>query len=336
MTKYRLWICISIIPLFSSILFQEEISGEYKELNSRAKIKWIKKSPMPGPLYAFDAATVEGKIFAVGGRGSKEKYGRYNYVFDTQTEEWEVRKELIYDRSNHAVVALEGKIYVFGGNENPDKTEVYDPSFDRWKELAPMPTPRQHINYSAAAVGGKIYLMGGIEKRSERDYVITDKNEMYDPVANTWIERTPIPSKRQIPAVTSFKGKIYVISGTDSNWDDQATVFVYDPKTDQWQTKANMPDARYVSGVAVVHEKIVVITGIRSTYKKSKIFLYNPENDSWHYLGELPHYFMLAGVASLKDRLYILGGSDLEFILFTCLEGTFFFGGKSLEGHFYG
>ena len=86
-----------------------------------------------------------------------------------------------------------------------------------------------------------------------------------------------------------------------------------------------MPEARYISGVAVIQKKIVVITGIRSSYKKSKIFMYHPLKDAWDYLGELPHYFMLAGVASARDKLLILGGSNLEFILLTCLEGDISF-----------
>lgn len=319
MRKY-LWLCIFLILLFSYFQFPEEIPGENEEPNPGAKIEWIKRSPMPGHLYAFDAASIGHKIFAVGGRGGKKKYFKYNYIFDQQTNTWEIRRELIYNRSNHAVVAFEGKIYVFGGNENPDKTEVYDPNKDAWRELAPIPTPRQHINYSAAAADGKIYLMGGIEKRGEREFAITDKNEVYDPTTNTWAEKKPIPFKRQMPAVTSLKGKIYVISGTNSDWDDQATVFVYDPETDHWETRANMPEARCISGVAVVHQRIVVITGIRSTYKKSKIFTYDPEKDTWDYLGELPQYFMLAGVASVEDKLFILGGSNLESILSTCLE----------------
>ena len=38
---------------------------------------------------------------------------------------------------------------------------------------------------SAAAVNGKIYVIDGIEKRSEREYIITDKNEEYDLATNT-------------------------------------------------------------------------------------------------------------------------------------------------------
>lgn len=314
--KVNRYSIILLIIVLSGLLFVPE---------KAPSIEWTKKSPMPGPLYAFNAAAIGSRIYAVGGRGGKQGYGRYNYVYDQKRDSWEVRKDLIYDRSNHAVVTSGGKIYVFGGNENPGKVEAYDPEKDSWKELADIPTPRQHINYSAVACRGKIYLIGGIEKRGERDFIITDKNEMYDPATNTWTEKAPIPSKRQMPAAICFEDKIYVISGTDEKWDDQTTVYVYDPGSDSWETRASMPEARNISGVAEVDGRIIVVTGLHGNYKKSKAFMYDPENDVWHSLSELPHYFMLAGVVSLNDRLYVLGGSNLESILSTCLEGNISF-----------
>lgn len=288
--------------------------------NSGIKIKWEKRLPMPGHLYAFDAVTIDNKIYAVGGRGNEEGYHRNFYQYDLGKNQWEIKKELIFDRANHAVVALGGKIYVFGGNDNPSKSEVFDPHNNSWEELADMPTPRQHINYSAAAVNGKIYVIGGIEKRSEREYIITDKNEEYDPATNTWKEKAPLPAPRQIPAVVSFQNKIYAISGTDSKWEDQSTVFLYHPEKDSWESRAQMPEARYINGVAVVKNRIIILTGIRSDYKISKIFVYDPELNRWHYLGELPLNFMLAGVTSAKDKLYVLGGSTHDHILSACWE----------------
>ena len=84
-----------------------------------------------------------------------------------------------------------------------------------------------------------------------------------------------------------------------------------------------MPEKRPISGAAVVEDKIVVITGVNGrNCKESKIFVYEPLKDQWHDLGKVPSSFMLAGVASIGDKFYILGGSDLENILFQCLEGT--------------
>ena len=108
------------------------------------------------------------------------------------------------------------------------------------------------------------------------------------------------------------------------NFDDQNEVFVYDPENDTWQTKTSMPETRFISGVAAVEDKIVVITGVDGRrYRESKVFVYEPLKDRWYDMGEVPRSFMLAGVTSIGDKFYILGGSDLENILYQCLEGTF-------------
>jgi N-acetylneuraminic acid mutarotase len=146
-------------------------------------VQWKKKCNMPGPLYAFDAATVGNKIYAIGGRGKEERHDRYTYVYDAIKDSWEVKKEPMFPRSNHAVAALGNKIYVFGGNDSANKAEVYDVDADTWRELAPIPSPRMHINYSAAVCNDKIYLIGGLEKKRGIYYdTDSNKNEMYDPL----------------------------------------------------------------------------------------------------------------------------------------------------------
>jgi len=279
---------------------------------------------LPGPLYAFNAATIGNKIYAIGGRGKEERHDRYTYVYDTIKDSWEVKKEPMFPRSNHALAALGNKIYVFGGNDSANKVEVYDVETDSWKELASIPSPRMHINYSAAVCNDKIYLIGGLEKKGGIYYdTDSNKNEMYDPLKDTWTEKAPLLSPRQCAAAVTFENKIYVISGK-INFDDQDDVFVYDPNTDSWITKTSMPETRFISGVAVVKDKIVVITGVNGrSCLEPKIFAYEPLKDQWHDLGKVPQKFMLAGVTSRGDKFYILGGSDLDNILFQCLEGTF-------------
>ncbi len=323
-----------ILVLFVAALAyaQEDINKAAREGNLVAvkallknpvvEINWAKKSPIPGPLYAFDAVTMGQRIFAVGGRGEENGFNRYLYQFDLEKDIWTRKKDLIYARSNHAVTVLEDKIYVFGGNENPTRTEVYDPQTDLWKELAEVPSPRMHINYSAVVSNGKIHVIGGIEKRSDKEFIITDTNLEYDPATNTWAGRKPLPSPRQNAAIVSVGDTIYVISGTDAQFVDQTTVFAYHSKNDSWETKAAMPEARFINGVAVVKDRIIVCTGKTPDYDVCKVFAYDPKSDKWHYLGELPQYFMLAGVTSANDRLYVLGGSNHEIILSTVWEAN--------------
>ena len=285
------------------------------------KIEWKNKTNMPGPLYAFNAVSMGNKIYAIGGRGKKKNHDRYNYVYDVTLDKWEVKREPMFSRSNHAVVALGKKIYIFGGNSNQNKVEVYNTSTDRWKELAPIPTPRMHINYSGAVSNGKILLIGGIHRTGERKFEVTDKNEEYNPSSNTWAEKRPLPAPRQANAVVNFQDKIYSIGGQNGKFENQKEVFVYTPETNSWELKAEMPQARFISGVAVIKNKIVVITGIVPDFKKSKVFIYYPIKDQWLDSGELPDYFMLAGTTSVQNKLYVLGGSDYKQILTRCLEG---------------
>ena len=299
--------------------------GEQRQSDPIPEISWEKKTPMPGPLYAFDAVTLGQRIYAVGGRGDKEGFNRYLYQYDLGRDTWSVKQDLIHARSNHAVAVLDDRIYVFGGNENPNRTEVYDPRADSWKELAEMPIPRQHINYSAVTSNGKVYVMGGIEKRAAKEFVITDMNQEYDPATDTWTDRIPLPSPRQNAAIVSIDDTIYVISGTDSEFVDQTTVFAYHPATDSWETKAPMPEARFINGAAVVKGRIIVCTGKTPDYDICKIFAFDPQSDKWYRLGELPEYFMLAGVTSANDRLYMLGGSNHEIILDTVWEAEITF-----------
>mgnify|MGYP001027526297 FL=1 len=280
---------------------------------------------MPGPLYAFDAAAFGNKIYAIGGRGKERGHDRYTYVYDAGNDSWDVKKEPLFPRSNHAVAALGNEIYVLGGNDSAGKAEAYDVEADIWKELAPVPSPRRHVNYSAAACGGKIYLIGGLEENvGPDDDPDSKKNEMYDPANNTWTERAPLPSPRSTAAVMAFENKIYVISGKLKH-EDRKEVFIYDPATDAWQTGAPMPQARFISGVAVVRDKIVVITG-DWPHRESDIYVYEPSEDRWNDLGKVPRNFRLAAVASIGDRFYILGGIDMDDNrLIQCLEGTLTF-----------
>jgi len=63
--------------------------------------------------------------------------------------------------------------------------EVSSSSEDSWATLAPMPVAR--MQFGVAAVDGKIFAIGGRNDWINR-YLGT--NEMYDPLTNTWIERT--------------------------------------------------------------------------------------------------------------------------------------------------
>jgi len=61
------------VILFAVVLTVSSVTAQHSSGSGAVFIvQWNKKCNMPGPLYAFDAATLGDKIYAIGGRGKEE------------------------------------------------------------------------------------------------------------------------------------------------------------------------------------------------------------------------------------------------------------------------
>src|SRR6185295_13367925 len=92
--------------------------------------------------------------------------------------------------------------------------QAYDPATNTWKELTPMPTPRNHA--AIGVVNGKVYVIGGrvgaafISLASDTSLV-----EVYDPATDTW--GTPgarMPTTRSALAYGVYNNRIYIAAGS--------------------------------------------------------------------------------------------------------------------------
>jgi len=134
------------------------------------------------------------------------------------------------------------------------ETAIYDPATDRWREAAPILTPRDHL--TAAVAGGLVYAIGGRPLDPDRNY---DVVQAYDPATDRWTKRSAMPSRRGGLAAV-LDGAIHVVGG-----ETRGSVFanheVYDPTTDRWTTAPALPVARHGLAAAVVRGKLYVIGG---------------------------------------------------------------------------
>jgi N-acetylneuraminic acid mutarotase len=134
-------------------------------------------------------------------------------------------------------------------------TAIYDPATDRWRDAAPIPTPRDHL--TAAVAHGLVYAIGGRPLNPDRNY---DVVEAYDPATDRWTKRSVMPSRRGGLAAAVLDGAIHVIGG-ESRKSVFANHEVYDPATDRWTTAPALPVARHGLAAAVVGGKLYVIGG---------------------------------------------------------------------------
>jgi N-acetylneuraminic acid mutarotase len=119
---------------------------------------------MPTPRDHLAAATVDGKLYAVGGRIEVDfdRNLNVNEEYDPATDTWTQKSTLPTPRSGIAAASVEDVVYVFGGegsNGTFTENEAYVPASDEWSAASPMPTARHGIG--AAVHNGEIFVMTG-------------------------------------------------------------------------------------------------------------------------------------------------------------------------------
>ncbi len=286
---------------------------------------WSTAAPLPAPRTEMKAATIDGKIYLVGGSWDEalepERISNYTTGFlteyDPETNSWRELARAPEGLTHQAVAALDGKIYVLGGFGGSQHTlsspgaYVYDPATDDWETLPSPPSGRQGGG-ALASVGGMIHAIGGRTMGDGEGSNVFGDHNVYDPSTNAWHEAAPLPTPRDHAAVFVFDGKIHVIGGRVGETDANVGLHdIYDPATDSWMSAPPMPTARSSLAYAEYRGLLFIAGGEckpeRGTYEQ--VEAYDPASNSWQIFPALPaarHAFS-AGVAD--DKLFFFGGS---------------------------
>ena len=137
---------------------------------------WHTAASMPTKRTEVATATLEGKIYVVGG----------------------FEKPRLGNVMNFAITP---------------SVEVYDPETDTWASKAPLPVGLHHIGIGV--VGGRLYVIGGYSKSGFSVWNPVATVYAYDPSTDSWTERAPMPTARGALSVTEYDGKLYAIGGYD-------------------------------------------------------------------------------------------------------------------------
>jgi N-acetylneuraminic acid mutarotase len=249
---------------------------------------------------------------------------------------WITRATLTVTRSAHAVATVtnaagQSIVYVIGGltasGRWPNaKVAAYNVATNTWTWPRPLPVELAGSN-GAGVINGKIYVSGGWtlsggEWPSSALY-------MYDPAANTWTRKRPMPVvtidyEDYYPGgsgVTGvINGKLYVIAGcfqAQDPWGYFETCnplfFRYNPATDGW-TRLRSPFGSNTPthspyGGGVIGGKFY-LTAASPYTDDARFSVYDPATNRWTtkpILGGGPRTG--AATAVLGGKLYVMGGS---------------------------
>ena len=199
---------------------------------------------------------------------------------------------------------------------------LFDPKAGTYADKAKIPTSGHHV--AAAEVDGKIYVFGGfVSPEGLGGWSSVDHTWMYDPAADKWTPRTPMPTPRGGAHAAAVDGKIYVIGGFTSSSHipgnigmDQRVVEEYDPKMDTWVQKQPMPTPRNHHTAAVMDGKIYVVggrIGAPFTFASSHINVveeYDVRRNVWTRKALMPTPRSGTAYGVLKGKLVVIGGED--------------------------
>lgn len=225
---------------------------------------------------------------------------------------WTKLNDLQRSRSHHISVVVNDRLYLMGGLKRRD-VEEYDFLTDTWTRKADIPTPRQGL--SGCAINGKIYTIGGVSDEDGPN-IFHSTVEVYDPVSDTWTEKTPMPTARVNHTSIAFDGKIYVIGGQIGPLPATLynTIEIYDPETDEWTTLVPGDGfiLRWGHSACLLDGKIYVIGGSSETSTPrtslQTVQEYDPVANTWKNMSDMPTGRFHASIASVNDKIYMIGG----------------------------
>ncbi len=152
-----------------------------------------------------------GTIYVIGGFGGPTRVERYD-----PSGRWERVADLPIGVDHAMAAAVSGiqvtgdeGVYALGGYVNGVATAHafrFDPTADRWSEIAPMPGPRAAA--AAVSIDTRIYVVGGAE--GGRLLALTYE---YDVATRRWRTLAPIPTPRDHLAAVEMSGQVCAVGG---------------------------------------------------------------------------------------------------------------------------
>jgi N-acetylneuraminic acid mutarotase len=190
---------------------------------------WSSGADMPTPRNNVATVAWNDKIYAFGGQtgtlGSSAPTVNVTQVYDPRTDTWAQAAPMPRGVWGHSAEMIDDKIYVVGGASATNAlriVQVYDPQTDTWTSATPIPKATR--NFGASVLCGKIYVVGGWLNSMQTPYSDT---WVYDPTMDTWTASAPIPEGR-VASTSMVNGRIYVIGGSLTPHNVQATATVYE------------------------------------------------------------------------------------------------------------
>jgi N-acetylneuraminic acid mutarotase len=260
------------------------------------------------------SATLDGKIWIVGGERWPTQSTTGVNVFDPATTTWRRVAEFASPVSASVAAVVDRKLYIIGGvaqsQQGSASVMALDVSTGQWSAKAPLTLGRYYA--AGAVLDGKIYVVGG------HDWCNFDwcpngplsSLEIYDPTTDRWTNGPPMVFARAIASAAAVNGKLVVAAGTNGElfeFDGPiSSVEMFDPDAGRWAIRADLPVAGPVH-LAVMKGTLYAFAP--NIERQSMLtYEYDAARDAWIRLRDAPTLLYGGVFAAVDDAVYAIGG----------------------------
>ncbi len=234
---------------------------------------WTIISPIPTARFIAAAATIDKKIYVIGGRSVEEMYNTIE-IYNTETELWETADTMPFVRFGHAACVINDSIYLFGGyingNNGPEivnSIHAYDPKTGEWSLKSNMLNTRAY--HQVVLRGDSVFILGGMNELDALSSV-----DIYNHGNNSIVPGTDMLFGRMHFGAALLKNNIYVFGGSISVLSPNilTNVEAYNPDSNSWIVRKSLPSSQHAFGTCV---------------NKGVLYLSGGSNQGYPNLGQL-------------------------------------------------
>ncbi|XP_047449366.1 kelch repeat and BTB domain-containing protein 3 isoform X2 [Mugil cephalus] len=257
---------------------------------------------------------------------------RHTFCYSLETDHWkELGREqgeetpTMPDPPGSYLTSYAEKMFVTGGCRGnccrAIRLHVAEPFHDATDEvwcfcpvtLTCTPAPallKPRTMHTAVTCLDRVYVIGGRTKGSRGGAPSLLQVEYYNPLTQTWVSVSPLPTAIFYPEASACGSVIYtlgsVVEITDSFNPSLDCFFSYDAQEDQW--------SRLVAEFGqFFHATLVKAVSIHNTLhlcdlSTYKVYSFCPETCVWKGEGSFECAGFNAGAVGMRDRIFILGG----------------------------
>jgi hypothetical protein len=262
---------------------------------------WHTGPKLPAPRQAAAVATMDGKLYLIGGLDASG--APLASVLALDGGKWSEAPALPEPLYAANVAAVDKRLFVLGGLSGGDVAVGHTWVFDGTAWTARMPLSAERGAAMTAAVDTTIEVAGGLRNGSA-----VDDFAAYDTVADAWSPRPSLPEARSYGAAAVVAGVFYALGGREApdRPSDRPSDRIDGFAQGGWTTIGTMPTARANFAAVTVKDGFIVAGG---EGELSQVERYTPELARWSILAPMPTPRHALGGALLEGEAHFPGGA---------------------------